>query len=299
MASMMLGAAHASQNEFKPARRYFEEARDGFRRASEKMPQTPQFRLGHVTTCMLLGRLDQEEKNLPAALANYKEAHETARKLSEEYPAVVLFKATRAQVCLQRARLLDAKDVVKLLDGEMAVFAELVKSDSENADYRLLHKQARLGRAFGLAELKRFRAALLDMEEAIKLETTAAARLDLRIARLALLLEAGDHRAFGQSVDAVLRDKKLPSSRFFTLAQELSAAAGLAARDDARPLPERDKDGEVYCRRALDLLRRAQGAGRIDAQAIKTLKTHRDFAALRHREDFQRWLAGVEGGKKD
>jgi hypothetical protein len=61
------------------------------------------------------------------------------------------------------------------------------------------------------------------------------------------------------------------------------------------PLPEREKNAEVWSGLALDLLRRAQRAGFFkDPKNVAALQQDEDLAYLRNRDDGKRFLAGLK-----
>jgi tetratricopeptide (TPR) repeat protein len=138
------------------------------------------------------------------------------------------------------------------------------------------------GRAEALTTLERFAEALAAWEAALKLtDTDRMAALRLRRARTAVL--AGDHRRAADEARAVASAGK-------PTADTLDSAARILARAAAIPGPMAD----AYADEAIGLLRRGRAAGRyLGPKAADELRTDVDFAALRERPGFQKFLTEI------
>jgi hypothetical protein len=74
----------------------------------------------------------------------------------------------------------------------------------------------------------------------------------------------------------------------------LALAAGAAGKDDSLTPAERQKLAGQYAARALELLKRADGAGLFrDRERLRQLRTAQELAPLHSRDDFRRWLSGL------
>jgi serine/threonine-protein kinase len=83
------------------------------------------------------------------------------------------------------------------------------------------------------------------------------------------------------------------------LAGGLAQAAAAAAGNVSRPLPEREKNAELFARQVIAMLERARQAGWFaKATNVAGMKSDPNLEFLRSREDFRGWLKRLEGGEK-
>jgi hypothetical protein len=135
----------------------------------------------------------------------------------------------------------------------------------------------------------------LDPDESVGRAARAILLAEMALAQADALVRGGDYRRAAAEAEKLSRDKSLADDRLYDVACVLALCAASAVRDPARPLPERDRQAEVWSRQALALLERVRRAGYFkEPLNVQHLKKDRDFDFLRDRADFRKWLAGLE-----
>jgi tetratricopeptide (TPR) repeat protein len=156
------------------------------------------------------------------------------------------------------------------------------------------------GRADAFARLQRHAESLADWDRALELDTWPD-RNELRLQHAQALARVGEHAQATAEARGLAEGKDLPGGVLYALARvyALSAKAVHAGQFKGAVLPqaERDKLAEQYAAHAIDLLRKAQGAGFFKLQAnVAQLKGDRDLDWLREREAFKK--LGIDTGAK-
>jgi len=182
------------------------------------------------------------------------------------------------------------RDSLADLDRGIARLAERRRLDPGNAQ---LPKYLMLGwrwRAEVLTRLGRPRDADADWDRIVALfpvEKRPEARLQRAIGRA----RAGDYVVAAAEAEDLARTPSPSGAILYDLACVLAQSASAAARDSARPPPERQELAEGYARRAVGLLRRAREAGFSQDPADRAhLDRDDDLAFLRQRDDYRAFV---------
>jgi hypothetical protein len=89
------------------------------------------------------------------------------------------------------------------------------------------------------------------------------------------------------------RTQAIPSGALHDLARIAALSAAAAREDPALPKAERERLGERYAARAVELLRQARAAG---SRRLAEVQADRDFQPLHRRADFKE-LVREAGGR--
>ena len=147
-------------------------------------------------------------------------------------------------------------------------------------------------RAAVLGRLGRPAEAVADWDRALRL-APAAQRASFRVRRAAALARAGDAPRATAEVEE-LAQGSLPGPDLYALAGVHALAAAGLARETSGPPPERAGRAERHAGRAVALLIRAAASGHFrDAASLARLDEDGDLAALRDREDYKAFRAGL------
>ncbi len=126
--------------------------------------------------------------------------------------------------------------------------------------------------------------------------TARKALLVARIERAGTRAVRGDHARATAEVEAVAQQGELLGVHLYDIACVFSRASAAVDRDDKLPPSDRACLKTRYADRAMDFLWQAVDAG---WRHLEVIKTDRDIAPLRAREDFRKLLAELEAKTKE
>jgi tetratricopeptide (TPR) repeat protein len=142
-------------------------------------------------------------------------------------------------------------------------------------------------RALALEALQRWAEALPDWDRAVEL-LPPADRPRVRLERARAWVSAGKAAEAVAEAVALTAEAATPAARCCQAACVCSLASAATTDADRR---------EAYAGQAVALLRRAQGAGFFKGRAnVERLKQEADLKPLWSREDYQKFVAELEGG---
>jgi serine/threonine-protein kinase len=232
------------------------------------------------------------------ALEEYRLARDIRRKLAKAHSDVAEHVADLARTCLLRGALLAQKNQLPASLGDLAEgiahtdALRRIEPGNPNGSLFLLFGLPQ--RAVVLTRLRRLAEADADWDRVVQV-APAAQRVAYRIQRAAGLARAGYYQQAATAADALAGQKELTAENHYGLARALALASAAAARDAAAPLPLREKVAEVHAARALVLLATARDAGFFkDPAKVALLDKDGDLDALRGRDDFKRFRAGLK-----
>jgi tetratricopeptide (TPR) repeat protein len=148
-------------------------------------------------------------------------------------------------------------------------------------------------RARAQGRLGRHAEALQDWDRVLELNPNPVLRPMERLERTLALARTGDHARATADAEELLHfaaDGHFAAIVYSTAATVHAVAARAAAADAALPGSERAARAERYAARAVELLRKAAGAG----HDLSAAKDDRDFDFLRARDDFKKLLASAD-----
>jgi serine/threonine-protein kinase len=297
IASKVLGLLAQEARRYEEAVGHYEQALAVLGSLVKTLPKVPVYRQQFFDVALRACDCHDALKKPAGALEILRQAREHARRLRADFPSSASDFQLGA-VDLRLAKALTPKEALPILDEAIEVLAKLCKAEPKRKDYQEPHKQARLMRAYALHQAGRPLDGVADVDEVLEGEADSTVCLGLRSVRADLFLAGHDPRRFAEAIDQMCRDKAFPAAAALQLARWLAENCEAIRLDRTRPLPQREKDGERHARQVLDLLRRYERAGLLDEQGLKVVKTDAAFRAMRSRADFQRWLKGVEEGRK-
>src|SRR5262249_48807167 len=154
------------------------------------------------------------------------------------------------------------------------------------------------GRAIALKELGRPEEAAKDWKRVLEL-TAGQAAINMRLYRPAPLATLGEHVQAAKEMETLLAEGKVQPANLYVFAYAYSRCSAAAAKDARLPSAEREKLGDKYGRRAVELLRQARSRGYFrDPARLARMKENKDLDAVREREDFKQVLAELEAKQK-
>jgi tetratricopeptide (TPR) repeat protein len=150
------------------------------------------------------------------------------------------------------------------------------------------------GRAFALNKLGRYLDAIKDWDRAIELADEGGKERP-RLFRSVTLAHLGDHMQATTEVE-VFTGKKGTSGDILYNGACVFALSSIAVLQDKRLIQaEREKLGEKYSARAVELLQKANATGFfMPPGAVQNLKKDNELDSLRSRGDFRKLLAELE-----
>jgi tetratricopeptide (TPR) repeat protein len=275
----------------------YQRTRDLLRKLVKAHPDVSEYQSNLAHTHNHRGLLLVELGKRAEALKEYQQARDLLRKLVKAQPQLLKYLEGLARACLNCGALLAQ---MNRLPASRVDFDEAIQRIDE---LRRLAPRNRTVPAFLLFGLSR-RAYVLnrlgkqseadaDWDRVLKLAPPAQ-RPALRLARASSRAIAGDYRRAAAEAEELGRSPALGGATLYNLAWVQALNAAGARRDPLRPLPEREKNAEVWARQAVELLRRADRAGFFKAaKNVAHLDRDRDLAFLRDRDDYRRFRAAL------
>ncbi len=290
-----LGLLQSEAGKTPEALRSYERARDISRRLVKAHPEVSEYQAGLAATWNNLGLLQSEAGKTPEALSSYGEARGIRLRLATAHPEVTRYQADLAGTYVNLSNLHraggKAEEALKSLNQAIPLLVAARQREPLHPTYRLFLRNAHVSRAEALVQLRRHRDAIADWDEALPLNDNPADSAYFRLSRVDALARAGDHRRAMAEVEDLARGQALPAESLYDLSCDAALSATAVARDASRPLPERDKQAEVWSRQAVELLQRAAKAGFFRDPANRThLDKDADLAFLRDRDDFRAFV---------
>ena len=173
------------------------------------------------------------------------------------------------------------------MDRALARLEALREQEPHNLYLRRLVRGGHWNRALALGELKRPAEALTDWNLAVEFASPAEWP-SMQVARARCRAELGKVTDAAVEAAAVAEDPNASRGLLYNVACVYALAAA-----------QEDRQLEVYAGQAVAFLRRAQAAGFFkDPAKVAHLKQDTDFAPLRPREDFQKFVAELEASAK-
>jgi len=246
-----------------------------------------------------LGVLYSQMKRPKEAAAEYAHAIDLFATLRREQPNVPRFAVSLGLHTVNLARLLHAnvgpEPALSWYGKAIETLEPLLHKGAKDATARVELRKAYSGRADALIELKRDKDSLPDWDRAIELEQGRFIYV-LRLDRAITWARLGNHAKAASEADNLASQAKDGGPLMLFGAAGIYAVASAAARNDMTlDKADRDKAGERYAVRAVELLEQAKIAGYFkDAAGVDRLKTDTRLDSLRSRADFRKWMETVK-----
>jgi tetratricopeptide (TPR) repeat protein/tRNA A-37 threonylcarbamoyl transferase component Bud32 len=270
------------------AERSLVKARDAVRGLAERHPDAVVYRerLGtfqlNLAGVLSQARRDGAEREYRAALAVREEL---AARFPDRVRYAVDAAAVRVALGEHLPRVSRAEEGLAEVGRAIELLHRAAPDPRASPEVRTALREAHVRRADLLVELRRGREAVGDWDRAVEL-SDGNARQGHRLVRAEVLARMGETGRAVAEAEAVLAEPGGPDAKLLGVACVFS----LASADGNRPAKAR----ETFARRAMELLRRAQGGGYFTtAERIGYARNDKDLNPLRPREDFRRWLAEI------
>jgi tetratricopeptide (TPR) repeat protein len=187
------------------------------------------------------------------------------------------------------------KAALDSVEQAMPLLRRVRTREPDSPVYRLWQRNGHMIRAAALTDLKRHREAAREWAEVARLETAPRDHATWLLRQAQALVQAGDYRESVELAQQLAAMRSPSGETLYNLACVHSMAAAAAARDESRPLPQRQKDAESWAVEAVRLLRQAERVGFFKHRPyVLHLKKDSDLDFLRSRDDFRQWLKRLE-----
>ena len=122
-------------------------------------------------------------------------------------------------------------------------------------------------------------------------EAARQRRAAVRLQRAIAIVQEGGHLLALAEAEELSAEKALPGDTLYDLGCVFALAAPRLARDEARPLRERERRAELASRKAVALLQRAAQAGFFREPRNRAhLDKDTDLDSLRSRDDYRAFI---------
>ena len=154
---------------------------------------------------------------------------------------------------------------------------------------RKFARNAFVGRARALTQLKRYAEAVQDWDRVIELDDSEE-KTAWRVERAVTLIRSGDYARGVAEANALAAEKAVTGDMLYNAACVMSIGSSVVKQDA--------KLQEQYAVRAVELLTLAKGQGFFkDAHNVEQMNKDGDLDPLRQREDYKKLLAELEAKK--
>jgi tetratricopeptide (TPR) repeat protein len=249
-----------------------------------------------------LGHLFDLQDKLQESLAEFQRAQAVRQPLVTENPDVPEYLSEMARTYVNigsiQRQLKNHDAALKSVEMAFPLLDAARKRDPDAIVARKILGSGHKERARILERLHRYRQAVADWDQAIRLATDPADRSSSRVERAVALARAGEYRRAMTEADDLARDESLADGNLYDLACAVALSAAGLWRDGSRPLPEPHKQAESWTGTAVGLLRRAEGLGYFrDRSKRAQLDKDADLAFLWGRDDFRAFVASLPAAK--
>jgi eukaryotic-like serine/threonine-protein kinase len=255
-------------------------------------PTVPAYRQELASSHNNLGRLLADLGKRGEAEAEYRAALTIYEKLAADFPGVPDYEIELGCIYsnLGNLRSDQGRQQDALAEYAKAIRClEVLAEDKRLVKAREFARNAFVGRARALTELKRYAEALQDWDRAIELDDSEE-KTASRVERAVTLIRSGDHARAVAEANALAAEKAVTGDTLYDAACVLSIGSSVVKQDA--------KLQQQYAVRAVELLTLAKGQGYFkDAQNVEHMNKDSDIDPLRQREDYKKLLAELEAKK--
>jgi tetratricopeptide (TPR) repeat protein len=305
---LRLGSCQCAEGKYDESLATLKSGQEPLERLARNHPDTPEFLLELASNLRQAGHAHREKGRGKEALACYERARQYQEQLVQLDGALTSYRSGLASchfdIAVLHARAGRVAEAIASGERARDEWRKLVQASPENVTSRHSLGLTLNNLAINLSRLARNVESLRAVAEAIEHNRKAFAAAPLPRHRQALsnsyFIQAKIQRAVGLSAEAVAatlaRRDLWPDNptELYRVACDLAAAAEVK-RKRKPSSPAEQARREEYRARAVQTLGEAVRAGFDD---VKRLETDADWAALRHREDFQAILGQVSGGAR-
>jgi tetratricopeptide (TPR) repeat protein/predicted Ser/Thr protein kinase len=287
-----IGRIQAETSKHREAITSFEQARDIQERLTLMYPTVTRYQADLARTYNNLALAYQYAKRTARALTNYEQARGVQTRLCQSHPEAVQFHVDLGGTIVNIASLLRVTGQYQEALGPLAEGLQVLRSTyrrvPDHATCRTFLRNAHWQRAMCLSSLRRYREALADWEETVRLSSNPGERNYCRVRRAETRVRTGDYHRAMEEMEQVVQEKMLDGPSLFDGACVVALSAAAISRDPTCPLPQRERTAETWARLAVGLLRRAEGIGHFKARKrLEELNKDSDLDFLRSRADFR------------
>jgi serine/threonine-protein kinase len=261
-------------------------------------PGMPRYQEALAAVYNDLGTLYSSTDQPNTAEEVYRKALKIRKQLVARHPTKKEWAVGLGGVCCNLGHLALGKGqrqtALEWYDQAITTLEAVRKINPQEPDARVFLGNAYAGRAGALYQAQKFREAVSDLDEGLKLEK-GPRQHNLRLLRALAQIKLGNHVAAGADADILSKVSPIAPSNLYALAALYALAHEVSLKDASLSDEDKGKVPERYAAAALKTLRRAQAAGMFDNPQIRDrVKTNPDLVSLRQRADFKTFLAELE-----
>jgi serine/threonine protein kinase len=292
-----LGSLYQERGQTTPAEQNYHGALQILEKLAASQPAVPEFRNDLALAHRYLGILYRAAGKKALAKAALQKALALQEALVQAFPKRAEYALLLSITCCALGNLLMEEDqgpaaldwfgrAIRTAEGatELDKYSYYPRETLANAYFE---------RASALSKLCRFEEALRDWDRAVDAAQGPQAEA-FRLHRAILLVRMGRHDQATAEATRLVENKSVTGATWYNAGCLFSLSSAAALRDDQLAPVDRERLAEQYAVRAVELLAKAQAAGFFAIPAKReTLKKDPDLEALRARDDFKKWLAGL------
>jgi serine/threonine-protein kinase len=275
-----------------------ETARALYQSLADQYPEVTEYQGELAASQRALGQVRAKVGKTEQAAADFQAALAIHRRLTNRYPEVFKYGCDLGTLYCALTEFANRKgkpdEALDWSKQAIETAEALLQKSPRDVRTRVLLCESCEHRAEALTKLGRYAEAVQNLDRALTFYR-GHAHPEFRLDRAVALARAGDHgRATAEAID-LARDTSLAAKVLFRLASVFSLSAAAARQDVKLTRSDRNRLGDEFAGRAMDLLARMRTAADFKpANFLKDLRLDKDFEPVRVRADFQKLLREVE-----
>jgi serine/threonine protein kinase len=279
-----------------------QKALDAFQQLVGARPEVVEYRRRLAGVYNNVGLLYARERKHAQADVAYEKSMALHEAILRDHPKVVAYRVdvgdSYGNMAMHVRQSRSPEESLPWADRAIDMVAPLLEENPVNAAARSCLFEAHFGRALALRKMGRDEEAAKDWRRMIEL-SEGQPHINKQLYRPSALALVGEHARAATEMETLLAEGKVQPVNVYNFGQYYALSSAAAAADARLPADERKRLADHYSRRAVELLRQAQGAGYFrDPARLARMKDNKDFDPLREREDFKKLLAELETKQK-
>jgi serine/threonine protein kinase len=298
-----MGLVYGAKDRIAEAEAAHQKAVDLYQQLLRDQPEEVDYQKKVAQCYNNLGLLYARARNHAKAETAYQQSLALHEAILRDHPRVVAFRvdvgASYGNLAMHVRQSRSPEESLPWSARAIDMLAPVVEESPRNGAARGSLFEAHHGRALALRKMGRDDEAARDWKRMIEL-SAGQPHINLRLYRPRALAHVGEHAQAAAEMETLLAEGKVQPVNLYDFGQMYAVSAAAATKDARLPADERKKRAEHYGTRAVELLRRAQGAGYFrDPARLARMKESKEFDAVREREDFKTLLAELEAKRKE
>lgn len=272
----------------------YTEAESAFQQLVRKAPNVVRFQNGLASTLTNLGLLYVAQKDRANAEEVYRDALKIKERIVQDSPESVDYVVSLAGGYVNFGGLLhgfgEYEPALEWYGKAVELLDDLLKQQPDHARARMFKRNVHLNRSKALRNLRRFREAADDLEQAIEFSLDPDELPSLRNQRLQSLAQCERHAEGSRLADEAMEAANSDAD-FYNLAFIQALAVGTVAADNEMPEPDRTAALKLYTSRAVRALRAMYETEALNEEQFLNLLENNPYLKSLHDQQEYRGLA--------